>query len=175
MDRRPEQHSHSDASYSKFEPHITLAALPEPVPSLEAIISSIPESQPALPISFDSIEVGSHFFRSVYLAVHLTPALSHLHDHIHAQLGIVPKTPAYPHISLCYISDADAATGERSRYLKELEDSGKVRRTNDSVSLNCGEPGEEEWISGFQLPEIWITRCEGPVETWTVESKFSLR
>ncbi|KAJ6624519.1 2',3'-cyclic-nucleotide 3'-phosphodiesterase [Mycena sp. CBHHK59/15] len=174
MDTRPQPHLRSETSYSKFQPHITLAALPSPSPSLAEILSSIPESQPALPITFDSIEVGSHFFRSVYIAVRPTSALSDLHHYVHAKLGIEPKTPAYPHISLCYINDADAATGERVRYLQELENTGKVRRNHDSVSLNCGDHGEDKWLSGFQSPEIWIVNCEGPVETWTVERKISL-
>jgi 2',3'-cyclic-nucleotide 3'-phosphodiesterase len=178
MDTRPEsQLSATNASYPKFQPHITLAALPDsdPVPSISAILKSIPQSQRPLPITFDAVEVGDHFFRSVYLAVHATPALLALHNHVHSALRIEPKTPKYPHISLCYISDEDAADGERKRYFDALDRAGRIRADGTSVSLNCGEPGEDDWLSGFDSPEIWIARCEGPVETWTVERKIPLR
>ena len=29
-------------------------------------------------------------------------------------------------------------------------------------------------ISGFDAPEIWITSCEGDVESWVVKEKISL-
>ncbi|KAJ7438496.1 2',3'-cyclic-nucleotide 3'-phosphodiesterase [Mycena latifolia] len=179
MDARPasQLQSISDASYPSFQPHITLAALPDPAPSPAAILAAIPDALPALSITFDAVEVGDHFFRSVYLAIRPTPALLDLHDHVHAVLGIPPKTPKYPHISLCYITDEDAAAGERARYFQALESAGRIRADDGgSVSLNCGEPGgEEDWISGFDSPEIWVARCEGPVETWTVEEKIALR
>ncbi|KAJ7087737.1 2',3'-cyclic-nucleotide 3'-phosphodiesterase, partial [Mycena epipterygia] len=175
MDTRPKSQSNSEASYPQFQPHITLASFPDPAPSLAAILSSISQAQPALPVTFDAVEVGDHFFRSVYLAVHPTPALLDLHRHVHAKLEIPPKTPKYPHISLCYISDEDAASGERAKYFQELQDSGKIRENGNSISLNCGGLSEEDWFSGFESPEIWVTRCEGPVETWTVEQKIALQ
>ncbi|KAJ6597227.1 2',3'-cyclic-nucleotide 3'-phosphodiesterase [Mycena vulgaris] len=173
--RPPPSQSTSEASYPKFQPHITLAALPDAAPSLAEILASIPAAQRALPIEFDAVEVGDHFFRSVYLAVHTTPALLDLHHHVHDALRILPKTPKFPHISLCYINDADAAAGERTRYFQALESAGKIRADGGSVSLNCGEPGVDDWLSSFDSPEIWIARCDGPVETWTVEKKIALR
>ncbi|KAJ7085774.1 2',3'-cyclic-nucleotide 3'-phosphodiesterase [Mycena belliarum] len=175
MDARPTSQSTSDASYPAFQPHITLAALPDPVPSLAAILAAIPETQHALPITFDSVEVGDHFFRSVYLAARPSPALFDLHAHVHSALHIAPKTLKFPHISLCYINDEDAAAGERTRYFQALKDAGRIRGDGNSVSLNCGEPEGDDWMSGFELPEIWIARCEGPVETWTVERKIALK
>ncbi|KAJ7221043.1 2',3'-cyclic-nucleotide 3'-phosphodiesterase [Mycena haematopus] len=172
---RPEPHLPSDTSYPKFEPHITLASIPDSMSSLDTILSSIPDAQPALPITFDAIEVGDHYFRSVYVAVHLSPALVELHRHVHEKLGIPPRTPKYPHISLCYINDDDAAAGERDKYFQQLEKSAKIRQDETSVSLNCGEPGEEDWLPGFHAPEIWITRCQGPVETWTIAEKIALQ
>ncbi|KAJ7775193.1 2',3'-cyclic-nucleotide 3'-phosphodiesterase [Mycena metata] len=174
MQIRPNSQS-SEASYPEFYPHITLASLPDPAPSLATILSSIPDAQLALPITFDAVEVGDHFFRSVYIAVHPTAALRDLHQHVHAKLAIPEKTPKFPHISLCYITDDDAAAGERTKYFQELEQSGRIRKDTDSVSLNCGGSNEDDWLSGFDSPEIWIARCEGPVETWTVEKKISLR
>ncbi|KAJ7047130.1 2',3'-cyclic-nucleotide 3'-phosphodiesterase [Mycena alexandri] len=176
MQIRPSQSSSqsSETSYPKFHPHITLASLPDPVP-LATILSSIPDAQRALPVTFDAVEVGDHFFRSVYIAVRPTAALRDLHHHVHAKLGIPEKTPKYPHISLCYITDDDAAAGERTKYSRELEQSGRIRKDGNSVSLNCGESNEDDWLSEFNSPEIWIARCEGPVETWAVEKKISLR
>ncbi|KAF7338041.1 Cyclic phosphodiesterase [Mycena venus] len=164
MNVRPNPQLNSETSYPKFEPHITLASLPDPVPSLDTLLSSIPHAQSALPVTFDAIEVGDHYFRSVYIAVHPSPALLELHRHVHDKLGIPPKTPKYPHISLCYVNDEDAAAGERDKYFQELEKSGKIRKDGSSVSLNCGESGEEDWLSRFESTEIWLARCEGPVE-----------
>ncbi|KAJ7905854.1 hypothetical protein B0H14DRAFT_2661898 [Mycena olivaceomarginata] len=149
----PESYLTSQTSYPKFEPHITLTSIPEPSPSLDAIVSSIPDAQPALPVAFDTVQ---------------------LHRHVHEKLGIAPKTPKYPHISLCYINDDDAASGERDKYFQALEKSGKIRKDGSNVSLNCGKPGEEDWLSGFDSPEIWLARCEGPVETWTIVKKMVL-
>jgi len=171
MQIRPSESQSSETSYPKFHPHITLASLPDPVPSLATILSSIPDAQRALPITFDAVEVGDHFFRAVYIAVRPTAALRDLHHHVHAKLDIPEKTPKYPHISLCYIKEA----GERTKYSQELEQSGRIRKDGNSVSLNCGESNEDDWLSEFNFPEIWIARCEGPVETWTVEKKISLR
>ncbi|KAJ7940325.1 hypothetical protein B0H13DRAFT_6486 [Mycena leptocephala] len=178
MDVRPTRKSQliSETSYPKFYPHITLASLPDPAPSLDTILSSIPDVPPALPITFTAVSAGDHYFRSVYIAAHLSPALADLHAHVHAKLGIPANTPKYPHLSLCYISDDDAAAGERAKYFQELETTGKLRRDGtSSVSLDCGEPGEEDWMSGFQAAEIWVARCEGPVETWTVDKKIALQ
>ncbi|KAF8211868.1 RNA ligase/cyclic nucleotide phosphodiesterase [Mycena galopus ATCC 62051] len=158
---RPTSRSTSETSYPTFEPHITLASIPGSITSLDTILASIPDTQPSLPISFDAIEVGDHYFRSVYVTAHLSPALVELHRYVHEKLGISPRTPKYPHISLVYINDDDAAAGERDKYFQELKTSGKIRQDGPSVSLNCGETGEEDWLSGFSSPEIWLTRCEG--------------
>ncbi|KAJ7219584.1 2',3'-cyclic-nucleotide 3'-phosphodiesterase, partial [Mycena pura] len=178
MGTRPNSQSTSvsEASYPQFHPHVTLASLPDPEPPQAAILASIPDTLRALSISFDRVQVGDHYFRSVYLAVHPTQDLLDLHHHVHAALGIAPRTPKYPHLSLCYINDDDAAAGERTRYFDELQNAGKIRANDEgaSVSLNCGDVSDDDWLSGFQSPEIWITRCGGPVETWTVESKIVL-
>ncbi|KAJ7510170.1 2',3'-cyclic-nucleotide 3'-phosphodiesterase [Mycena galericulata] len=169
-----------EASYPRFQPHITLASLSDdPPPSsdtIRSILSSIPQGKRPLSITFDAVEVGDHFFRSVYIAVHPSDDLLDLHRDVHAKLGITnPKTPKYPHISLCYISDDDAKVGERTNYFHQLQASGRIRQVGNSVSLNCRDrDGEDDWLSGFESPEIWIARCEGPVETWTVQTKISL-
>ncbi|THU80124.1 LigT-like protein [Dendrothele bispora CBS 962.96] len=172
MDLRPsDSQKQSDNSYPRFNPHITLASLPSSSDiSLEKLRNAVPQSQPALNITFQSVDVGEHFFRSVYIAILPSPELAALHKKVHEALDIEPRTPSFPHISLCYISDEDAANGERLRYKQMLIDSGRLRANPDgTVSLNCGNDEREDWLSGFVAPEIWITTCDGPVEGWTVD------
>lgn len=155
----------SESSYPTFFPHITIAALP-PEFSVDRLKCSIPKLLDCLPVSFCSIDVGSHFFRSVYISVQPTDALLSLHAAVHAALEIAPRTPLFPHISLCYITDEDAILGERDKYYRELESTGKFRsEESGGVSLNTGE---DDWMSGFLSPELWITDCTGPVEAWSV-------
>lgn len=160
------------ASYPKFEPHITLASfLPSSTPSLPAIRTALSGwKADSVPVEFQSIDVGTHFFRSVYIAIAPTSTISALHEHIHTTLGVEPRTPSFPHLSLCYISDEDAQSGERGRFLRELEAAGKVERVerDERVRLNCGGPGEVDWLAGFQAGEVWVADCDGPVEGWSV-------
>ncbi|KAK0497062.1 2',3'-cyclic-nucleotide 3'-phosphodiesterase [Armillaria luteobubalina] len=161
------------SSYPRFDPHITLLSLPADSPIsisiLRDAISSIQLS--ALDIKFKSIDIGTHFFRSVYIAVQLTPALTEIHTHVHEKVGVEPRTPKYPHLSLCYITDEDAQQGEREAFYQAIED--KIRKDGDGVSLDCGELAEE-WIGGFVASEIWITECNGPIEDWNILDKVPL-
>ncbi|KAK7037997.1 cyclic phosphodiesterase [Favolaschia claudopus] len=161
-------------SYPTFEPHITLASLPPTVSSLDFILSSNLHVGAAIPLTCDGVEVGDHYFRSVYIAVGLSPVLRDLHSQVHQKLGIPPKTPKFPHMSLCYISDGDAAAGERDRFYQGLQHTGKIRNEGSSVSLNCGGFGED-WLSTFYCQEIWLVSCEGPVESWVVQQKIPLK
>ncbi|KAK0484013.1 2',3'-cyclic-nucleotide 3'-phosphodiesterase [Armillaria novae-zelandiae] len=161
------------SSYPRFDPHITLLSLPADFPIsvsvLRDAISSIQLS--ALDIKFRSIDVGTHFFRSVYIAVQLTSALTEIHTHVHKKVGVEPRTPKYPHLSLCYITDEDAQQGEREAFYQAIED--KIRKEGDGVSLDCGEL-TEEWIGGFVAIEIWIAECNGPIEDWNILDKVPL-
>ncbi|GLB34777.1 putative cyclic phosphodiesterase-like protein [Lyophyllum shimeji] len=175
MDTRREERSNHPSSYPSFHSHITLASLPLQSASPSEIRAAIPKFEHGLSVKFKSIEIGTHFFRSVYIAIELTPELSALHDKIHAKLAIEPRTPAFPHVSLCYI--ADEAAREREEFFRELKDGGKIRQIqNDSnVSINCaGGPGEEDWMSGFLAKEVWVAQCDGPVEDWTVLDKIPI-
>lgn len=167
----------SESSYPRFDPHITLAALPasSEIP-LSVLRASIPKSQSSLAINFKSLDIGSVYFRSVYLSVKPTAALSALHEHVHKALGLEPRTPSYPHVSLCYINDEDAEKGERAKFVELLESAGRVHRdeSGDGVSLDCGEPGKKDWLAGFQAPEVWIVDCNGPVEGWKIMEKIPL-
>lgn len=152
-----------DPSFPQFEPHITLASIPLDTPIVR-LRESIPPDQRRLKVSFASVEVGTHYFRSVYIAVKLSPELAKLHQEVHATLGMDPITPAYPHISLCYVTDEDAEKGSRQRFFEGLG----IRNKGEDIALNCGAGEKEDWMEGFLAGDIWIVRCEGPVETWEV-------
>jgi len=176
MDARPAEHlTSSESSYPKFDPHITLAALPSSV-DIADIRSAIPMAQKLLKINFQAVEVGSHFFRSVYVKIEPSSALSELHKHVHAVLGVEPRTPLYPHLSLCYIDDKDAANGARDKFLEELDSQSRIRRDeHDGILLNCGVGNaDEDWLGGFDAPEIWIANCEGPVASWSILERIPL-
>ncbi|KAG6862070.1 hypothetical protein C0995_007200 [Termitomyces sp. Mi166 len=144
-----------------------------PTSDIRAVIdSALGQSEGNLPIKFQSVDIGTHFYRSVYIAITLTPGLQALHRDVHTKLGIEPKTPAYPHVSLCYINDADAA--EREKFLDELKNEGKIRYESDGkgVSLKCGKGEDSVWLSEFRAREVWVAKCDGPVESWTVLDKI---
>ncbi|KAF8965229.1 2',3'-cyclic-nucleotide 3'-phosphodiesterase [Flammula alnicola] len=165
-------------SYPKFHPHITLASLPLSMENaLDTIGASIPKLGTPLRCSFASVDIGSHYYRSVYVAIKLTSELISLHKHVHEVLDVEPRTPAFPHMSLCYIDDDDAAKGERNVYYEALKDGGKLWIEGEgsgdpAVSLNCGSPGKDDWIGHFDAHEVWAVRCEGPVEGWAVLRKL---
>ena len=104
-----------------------------------------------------------------------------MHKHFHDILKIEPRTPAFPHVSLCYIDDVDAENGERQAFYDALKDAGKLRAIKkdgnvEGVGLNCGSSTQVEWIDHFKASEIWaVSLCEGPVEGWKVVQKFSLK
>ena len=82
----------------------------------------------------------------------------------------VPRTPSFPHLSLCYIDDKDAAIGEREAFYKILKDGGKIR---PGGSLDCGLV-EEDWMDCFEANDIWVVQCEGPVSEWAILKKLNL-
>lgn len=161
----------SQGSYPRFHPHITLASLPLSIEkNLTDIEASIATSLKApLTVKFSSVEIGSHYFRSVYTAIEPTSGIMNLHEHIHEALQVVPQTPSFPHLSLCYIDDKDAAIGEREAFYKILKDGGKIRAGG---GLDCGL-AEEDWIDCFEANEIWVVQCEGPVNEWAILRKLS--
>ncbi|EDR14873.1 uncharacterized protein LACBIDRAFT_306075 [Laccaria bicolor S238N-H82] len=173
MTLRQEQ-PHSPTSYPQFAPHITLGSFSHL--RLSEIRASIPVSQPPLQIRFDDIQVGSHYFRSVYISIKLTPELIVLHDEVHSSLGVEPRTPAYPHLSLCYIDDKDAEEGEREKFARDTHDSGYIRYepSDGSLSICSSSSSEEDWITEFTSSEIWIAQCDGPVAEWSVIEKIPL-
>jgi len=171
MAARGDERQNLPTSYPTFYPHVTLASFPsQPALTLSEIRAAMPKFQRGLPVKFKSIEIGTHFFRSIYIAIELTPLLSALHEEVHAKLAIEPRTPAFPHVSLCYIDDRDALSGERDEFFRELKNGGKIRRTEDDLGLclNCGGSAEEDWMGEFLVKEVWLAQCDGPVENWTI-------
>ncbi|KDR81712.1 hypothetical protein GALMADRAFT_239860 [Galerina marginata CBS 339.88] len=170
----------TSASYPNFYPHITLASFPLSMGNdLDSIGFCIQKSGAPVRCTFASVDIGTHYFRSVYVAIKVTPDLVSLHERVHKELGTEPRTPAFPHMSLCYIGDIDAAAGERERYHEELKKNGKIKMTSQdedekTVCLNCGSSGTIDWMDNFEAHEVWAVRCEGPVEGWAILRKFSL-
>ena len=165
-------------SYPKFHPHITLASLPLAMETkLESIEKAIPKIEAPLMCQFAAVETGSHYYRSVYIRIKLSAQMISLHKHVHEALDLEPRTPTFPHLSLCYIDDADAVNGERDRYRNALEENGKIQYgTGDSESqeliFSCGNEGEVDWFGHIAAREIWAVRCEGAVESWVVLKKI---
>ncbi|KAJ4472064.1 2',3'-cyclic-nucleotide 3'-phosphodiesterase [Lentinula aciculospora] len=169
-------------SYPAFHPHITLAAPPSSTSlTLEQLRHSIPNPLPIkFPFHFKSVNTGDHYFRSVYIAIQLSPVLISLHADVHASLDLEPRTPMFPHLSLCYITDKDDNIGEeRQRWRDQLEASGRIRNTSSEgsgVELNCSvDDAGDDWISELTANEIWFVDCVGPVGSWSVLDKLRLR
>ena len=100
----------SATSYPAFHPHITLASIPPPDEADQDVLTltlreSIPVGTAALPLTFQSVEAGDTFTRSVYGNIKPTSELMHLHASIHSTLGHSPRTPKFPHMSLFYIGE----------------------------------------------------------------------
>lgn len=163
---------HSSTTYPNFEPHITLASVhsDSPVP-LSTIRESVPTSQRVFQVKFESIEVGDHYFRSVYIVIQLDKVLKDLHRVVHEKLGVAPRTPKYPHMSLVYIGDEDAAKGEREMYFEELKKRNLITTAHDGSELGTVDTKP---IASFLASEIWVVKCEGPVESWEVLDKIVL-
>ncbi|KAI5900473.1 LigT-like protein [Schizophyllum commune H4-8] len=169
--RPPSKRPLNPSTYPHFTPHITLAALgPNTSIPLERLRTAIPKDTPPTRATFASIEVGDHFFRSVYTAIKSTAELLELHKRVHDALDLPPRTPKYPHVSLAYIVDEDAE--EREAYLQALKDEGVIREEGDRVGIQCGEDGG--WVDGFDVKEIWIAKCDGPVESWEILDRLTL-
>lgn len=180
MNVRQKDPSLSLESYPKFYPHVTLASLPLSLENeLDRIEGSIPKSTGNAPMRcyFAEVKIGEHYFRSVYVAIKPTSDILSLYEEVHKMLGIEPRLPAFPHLSLCYIDDADAANGERQRFYEDLQVNGVIdtkSEDNDSIQLNCGTRGKADLVDHFEAHEVWVVRSEGPVEGWDVLRKIPL-
>ena len=169
--RPPVDHLLSPSSYPAILPHITLATIPfsdAGIPNV--LLDSVPENQEPIRANFQSLAVGDHYFRSVFIDVQPTQELVGFQNQILTNLrrrGLEPSAPRFPHMSLCYIADEDK--GDRDRTAQVLREAGDISRTADtqSISLQCGDVS----LPGFDGAEIWLACCEGPVETWEVDER----
>jgi 2',3'-cyclic-nucleotide 3'-phosphodiesterase len=165
---------HSSDTYPQFEPHITLASIKSDTPiSLSSIRESIQSVQGVFHVKFESVDIGQHYFRSVYVSIRLDETLADLHKTLHEKLGKAPNTPKFPHMSLVYVNDEDAAEGEKEKYYEELKERQLIA-SDSSGGVKLRANTEKEWIGGFLTAEIWVTRCVGPVESWEVLDKITL-
>lgn len=168
MHKRPETPLHHPSSWPRFTPHITLGS----APTGEAASAAIPRDQSRIPVRFKEFQAGPVYFRSVLFAVHPDPAVVKLEEDVRKALGASGLPPAYPHMSFAYIDDSEAEAREKIRV--ELKKRGTVEDTEDGVGIWCGQ-GDEDFLTGFEATEIWVAKCDGPVETWTVLEKFELK
>lgn len=166
----------SPSSFPHFEPHVTLATVPSSM-SHDALRAAIPAHQPAVPVSFKSVEVGDKYFMSVYVTVHHSGELDTLREALKASLG-EKAVPPVAHVSLFYIDDSEPE--ERTRAFDILRKQGRiVEKGEGKVALDCydgaGSTGrQEDVVDGFDESEIWIAVCDGPVETWEVTDRIKL-
>jgi len=163
----------SSSSFPKFQPHVTLTTVPSSPEAQSALRSAVPRSQPSVPVHFKSVQVGYRYFTSVFISVHNIPALDELHSNIHRALQMEPKTPMFPHLSLCYVDDVDAE--ERTNYYEHLRNSGILdeNETEGGARLKYGD-ADSDWIDCYEGCEIWVAQCEGPVEDWKILERIRL-
>lgn len=168
----------SEATYPTFYPHITLASLPPLIgASLHDVDKAIRESilsRQRVRAPFRSVDIGDHYFRSVYIAIELTPELDTLRRQVYTALNLEKESPLFPHLSLCYISDDDAARGERKRLHGHLTSTGLKREFVRDSGISGVGLGVEAEIDGFDICEVWVVQCEGPVESWPVLRKITV-
>lgn len=138
-------------SSPKFHPHVTLASLPQCI-SLEEITTCLLDAIPVEPImiNFRGVQTGQTYFQSVFIAIEATQTILDLHKHVHGTLGVQPKTPQFPHLSLYY--------GDK--------DKQETARIAEKLLLAT--------TSGFRTTDIWIVNCEGRPESWSILEKFQL-
>ncbi|KAG2150196.1 2',3'-cyclic-nucleotide 3'-phosphodiesterase, partial [Suillus cothurnatus] len=176
LPKQPETRPVSAASYPEITPHITLASSGKA--TQDAILRAIPSTFRPIPVEFQKLEVGDHYFRSVFISVKKTTELVALHEHIMAALdreGASPSAPAFPHMSISYIADEDGVA-ERKKAADELRATTVVESPEtglESVVLRCGNSEEGcVYLASFEGTEVWIVRCEGPVQDWQVLHKI---
>lgn len=181
LPKQPETRPVSAVSYPEITPHITLASSGKA--TQDAILRAIPSTLRPIPVEFQRLEVGDHYFRSVFISVKKTTELVALHDHIMAVLerdGASPSAPAFPHMSIIYIADEDGVA-ERKKAADELRAitvvEGPEMNTDgaETVALRCGDSEEGHvCLASFEGTEVWIVRCEGPVQHWQVLHKITV-
>lgn len=167
-----------------FEPHITIASFPSCIPlqRLRDGISqhkSVHASDTGLDVAFAALSVGGAFFRSVLIDIVPTPALRSIREQIAEKAGPdhEARSPRYPHLSLFYVPDEHAEDRGRIREALWEDCGGVLLAEGGSVGFDLLESesgGRRRRLEGFRAMEVWIVRCQGPVEGWTVLEKIDL-
>ncbi|KAF8511119.1 2',3'-cyclic-nucleotide 3'-phosphodiesterase, partial [Hysterangium stoloniferum] len=148
-------------SYSSpsFPVHITLAGLPACI-SLHEIITCL-SSEEAVKITFQDVCTGKTFFQSVFIAIQQSVQLSHLHEHVHKTLGVQPKTPEFPHLSLYY------GDNHKQEIVQMLRENGTIQASTKGGIAVAG-------VDEFLAEEVWVVECIGKPEDWVVKEKIYL-
>ncbi|KAG1826885.1 uncharacterized protein BJ212DRAFT_13966 [Suillus subaureus] len=172
LPKQPKTRPVSAASYPEITPHITLASSTKA--TQDVILRAIPSTLYPIPVEFQKLEVGDHYFRSVFISVKKTTELVALHEHIMVALdkdGASPSAPVFPHMSISYIADEDGVA-ERKKAADELRATTVVEGPEtgldgaESVVLCCGDSEEERvYLASFEGTEVWIVRCEDQCNT----------
>lgn len=113
-------------------------------------------------LSFEQVRTGSTFYQSVFIAIQSSLQLSQLHQHVHNTLGVQPKTPEYPHLSLYYGDEGKDEIVE------------KLKQDGDTNNLDVNGMVAVGGVQGFLATEIWVVNCVGRPEEWSIIDKVPL-
>lgn len=108
-------------------------------------------------------------WRSLVFAINPSEELVELKEHVFSAVrGLQSETnlkaPAFPHLSIIYVSDESGKTQEE--YLDALGELGILKREGDGAIKVKSSDGVV--IDGFEASEAWVVRCEGNVSDWEV-------
>jgi len=143
-----------------FPPHITLVTVPSDT-NVDALVHSIPCDGP-IQVLFESVTMGATFFQSVFIAIHASEELLALQRTCARQLNVDDTTmPHFPHLSLFYGID------KKLEVKAHLEEERIVANPQDGRVAFDG-------LHGFLATEVWVARCDGPVDEWQVVTKVAL-
>lgn len=164
-----------------FQPHITLLSVPYSAQITENPESIIPP-RVSLPkpfaVNFNKVCAGRSYFQSVLVELVPGDAESPLRTLYDATLkqnesyfrekggdaAVRAKQNFYPHVSLYY---GDRTEAEREKIIAELVEEGSIDQSQPVLTV-AGVKG------GFDVNEIWVVNCEGPIEGWQIIHKIEL-
>lgn len=157
-----------------FEPHVTLltgiATETAPASVLSQLSKAVTEyrlANPAgVPLSLQFTELDTHepkFFQYLFAAVRPTPELLALRASVRGEvLGLDPASDDFfPHLSLAY--GKDEGDREVREMIEEL-----------SAGQEAGDTVEVAGLTGFDVGEVQLVKCEGPPPDWEVVGRVSL-
>lgn len=113
-------------------------------------------------LSFEEVRTGATFYQSVFIAIQPSAQLSQLHQHVHGTLGVQPKTPEFPHLSLYYGDEG------KDEIVRKLYQTGITHNLESKGTVTVGG------IKEFLASEIWVVKCADRPLEWTVVDKIAL-